>query len=273
MSIHGTALVGPEVELADDVTVGPYVILEGPVKVGRGCRIDAHAVITGDTSLGERNVVGPHAVIGAFPQDLAYDPSTPTRVEIGSDNTIREFSTIHRGTAPGTATTLGDKNFLMAGAHVGHNCHVGNHCILANNVLLGGHVQVADRVFLGGGSVFHQFVRIGTLAIAQGLSGFSKDVPPYTVGVRRNEVIGLNYIGLRRAGLTPPQRQELKRAFQLVYLEGYNVKQALEQAGSESWGAEASAFFEFISTASKKGISALHRTRGPATEEPGTGLA
>lgn len=267
MNIHATAIIGPEAELADDVTVGPYAILEGPVKVGRGCRIGPHAVITGDTSLGERNVVGPHAVIGAFPQDLAYDPSTPTRVEIGADNTIREFSTIHRGTAPGTATTLGDKNFLMAGAHVGHNCHVGNHCILANNVLLGGHVQVADRVFLGGGSVFHQFVRIGTLAIAQGISGFSKDVPPYTIGAERNEVVGLNFIGLRRAGWTSAQRQEMKRAFQLIYLAGLNVRQALEQAGSETWGAEATAFFDFIAAASKKGICALHQSRGASVEE------
>lgn len=267
MNIHPTAIIGSEVQLGDDVVIGPYAVLEGLVKVGPGCQIGAHSVLSGDTTLGERNVIGPHAVIGAFPQDLAFDPETPSRVEIGSDNRIREFCTIHRGTAADSVTHVGDCNYLMTGAHLGHNCLVGSHCILANNVLLGGHVHVDDRVFLGGGCVFHQFVRVGTLAITQGLSAFSKDVPPYALGARRNEVMGLNSVGLRRAGMTLEQRQEIKRAFALVFRSGWNVGQALEMARVETWSPPAEIFFAFVSAAKKKGICAWGSSRRESAEE------
>ncbi len=271
MKIHPTAIISAEAEVASEVEIGPYAVIEGAVKIGAGCRILAHAIVTGDTTLGERNTVGSHAIVGGEPQDLSYRPDAGSRVVVGSDNVIREYCTIHRGSAPGSVTVLGDHNFLMAGAHLGHNCHVGHHCIIANNALLGGHVEVGDRVFIGGGSAFHQFVRVGELAITQGHSGFSCDVPPFTLAARINEVVGLNVVGLRRAGWTAPQRDELKRAYRLVYARGFNVRQALEQARQSEWGPEATRFFEFIGQAGKRGICAarasLRTSPPPAAHE------
>lgn len=254
MKIHPTAVIHPEAEIASDVVIGPYVCIEGPVVIGPGCVLQAHAILSGKVTLGRGNEVGYGAVIGGFPQDLSFKPEIQSEVVIGDENRIREYCTIHRGSKEGGVTRIGDGNFLMAGAHLGHDCVLGNRNILANNVLLGGHVQVEDRAFLGGGSVFHQFIRIGTLAIVQGASAFSKDIPPFCLAAERNMVFGLNVIGLRRAGLDAAQRAELKEAFQLLYQSGRNTTQALEVARNRTWGPEATAFFDFVAAAKKKGI-------------------
>lgn len=264
MKIHPTAIISTEAEIAEDVEIGAYVYIEGPVKIGTGCRILPHAILTGRISLGERNTVGSHTVLGGEPQDLSYQPGTVSYVRIGSDNIIREYCTIHRGTAPDSTTALGDGNFLMAGAHLGHNCQVGDRCIIANNVLFGGYVEVGDRAFVGGNSAFHQFVRIGQLSITQGMSAISKDVPPFTVSAQYSEVLGLNVVGLRRAGWTAAQRNEVKHAFHLVFAEGLNVSQAVEKARGMSWGEEATHFFDFIAAAKRRGICSLRSPRDQA---------
>lgn len=266
MSIHPTAIVHPDAELGRDVTIGPGVVIEGAARIGDGCTIQAHAIIGAHVTMGRDNVIGYGAIIGGDPQDFAFKPEVRSEVRIGDGNKIREYCTIHRGTTEGTATVVGDGCFLMAGAHLAHNVRLGNHVILANNALLGGHVAVDDRVFVGGGCVFHQFVRVGRLAICQGLSAFSKDVPPFTIGAERNGVAGLNVVGLRRAGLNATQRSEIKAAFSLIYREGLNKTQALEAARNGSWGAEATAFFEFIAAAKKRGICDFIATRQGATE-------
>ncbi len=176
---------------------------------------------------------------------------------IGNGNTIRELCTIHRSTLDGGATSIGDCNYLMAGTHLAHDVRVADHVTIANNTLLGGHVQVADRVFIGGGCVFHQHVRIGRLAIAQGASAFSKDIPPFMLAAERNTVAGLNAIGLRRAGLEASQRQEIKNAFKLLYKSGLNTAQALAASVELDWGAEAREFFDFVRAAKKRGICDL----------------
>src|SRR5690242_15789969 len=145
----------------------------------------------------------------------------------------------------------------MAGAHLGHNCEIGNKVIIANNCLLGGYVSVADGVFLGGGCVFHQFMRVGKLAITQGLSAFSKDIPPFCLAAERNMVFGLNIVGLRRAGLKPEERTDLKRAFDL--LSGLNISQALEQAAAKEWSGPAQDFFQFVREAKRRGLCAFGR--------------
>ena len=142
----------------------------------------------------------------------------------------------------------------MAGAHLGHNARVGDDVVIANHVLLGGYVEIGDRVFVGGGSVFHQFVRVGRGAMIQGLSAFSKDVPPFTLGAERNLVFGLNVVGLRRGGFSPAERAEIKEAFKLLYASGRNVSQALEAAKERAWGASATEFFAFAAAAKKRGI-------------------
>ncbi|HET9419093.1 MAG TPA: hypothetical protein VFO30_07110, partial [Chthoniobacterales bacterium] len=188
-----------------------------------------------------------------------FSPERQTRVEIGSDNLIREHCTIHRGSADGTATKIGSNNFLMAGAHVGHNCEIENNVIIANNCLLGGYVRVDDGAFLGGGCVFHQHMHVGRLAIAQGGSAFSKDIPPFVVAAERNYVFGLNVVGLRRAGFSAQDRTEIKAAFKLLYTSGFNISQALEEAATMNFGSAGREFFEFVANARKRGICPLKR--------------
>ncbi len=267
MKIHPTAVVDPGAQLAEGVEIGPYACVGAEVQIGPRTVVQSHAVIEGAVRLGADNQIGHGAVIGTFPQDLAFKPGTRSGVEIGSGNIIREYATIHRGTVEGSATRLGNENFLMAGAHLGHNCTLGDKVIIANNCLLGGHVSVEDSAFLGGGCVFHQFMRVGRLAIAQGLSAFSKDIPPFCLAAERNLVFGLNVVGLRRAGFDPVERKELKRAFRLLYESGLNVSQALEQAGKEDWSGPAQTFFEFVRQAKRRGICALRRAGGEPAED------
>jgi len=260
VDVHPTAIIDPAAQLGQGVRVGPYAVIEGGARIGDGCTIEAHAVITAHVVMGRDNVVGHGAVIGGDPQDFAFRPEVRSEVRIGDGNRIREHCTIHRGTAEGSVTVLGNRCFLMAGAHLGHNARVGDHVILANNVALGGHVVVEDRAFLGGGCSFHQYIRVGRLAICQGLSGFSKDLPPYTIGVEINGVAGLNMVGMRRAGFTPEQRSEIKEAFALLYRRGLNTAQALAAARERTWGPEATAFFDFVAAAKKRGICGVLRT-------------
>jgi len=257
MPIHATAIIHPEAKIADDVVIGPYVCIEGPTEIGLGCVIEAHAILCGHVRIGSETVIGHGAIIGAPSQHLKFPRDHAGEVVIGNCNTIRELSTIHRSTEAGGATRIGNNNYLMAGTHLAHDVHLGNHVIIANNSLLGGCVTVADGVFIGGACVFHQHMRIGRLAIAQGASGFSKDIPPFTMAAERNAVVGLNAVGLRRAGLDVGQRQEIKNAFKLLYKSGLNTTQALAASEELDWGPEAREFFDFVRAAKKRGICDL----------------
>ena len=211
MSIHPTAVIGPGVELGEGVSVGP------------------HAVIFTGVSVGPRTRIHAGAVLGDEPQDLGFKGGD-SRVRIGADCVIREHVTIHRGTKPGTETVVGDGCFLMAGSHLAHNVVLGQRVILANGALLAGYVQVGDAAFVSGNTVVHQFVRIGRLAMLSGGGAISQDVPPFctTRGGSLNNVAGLNVVGLRRAGFTPAQRLDVRRAFKLLYRSGLNTRQAVE---------------------------------------------
>ena len=204
--IHPTVIVDPAARIAADVEIGPFSIIGPQVTIGEKTIVQSHVVIEGEVTIGSGNLIGHGAVIGAPPQDVSFSPDRKTKVEIGNNNIIREYCTIHRGTADGSSTKIGDKNFLMAGAHIGHNCEIGNNVIIANNCLLAGYVRVDDGVFLGGGSTFHQFMHIGRLVMVQGSSAFGKDLPPFVVAAERNSVFGLNVIGLRRAGFSAKER-------------------------------------------------------------------
>jgi UDP-N-acetylglucosamine acyltransferase len=253
-TIHSTALVDPAAQLASDVEVGPGAIIESGAVIGEGCRIQARAVITGHVRMGARNIVGYGAIIGADPQDFSFKPGTPTYVEIGDDNVIREYATIHRATKEAGATRIGNNNFLMVGVHMGHDSSVANRVVMANNVLLAGHVEVQDGAVLGGGSVFHQFIRVGRLCMVRGGERFGMDIPPYLVAYGTNLVAGLNAIGLKRAGFSPETRKEIRKAFQLLYREGRNVSQALEEAKGMTWSPEVQSFWEFVAAAKRRGI-------------------
>ena len=178
MKIHPTALVSAGAQLADDVEIGAHTIIGEHVKIGAGCTVQANAILEGRTTLGERNFVGYGAIIGAPPQDFAYRESVISEVQIGEGNTFREYVTIHRGTKEGSATIVGNDCYLMAGSHLGHNVRLGDKVIIANNCLLAGYVEVDRGAVLGGGTVFHQFLRIGPLAMVRGGTRFGKDIPP-----------------------------------------------------------------------------------------------
>jgi UDP-N-acetylglucosamine acyltransferase len=254
--LHPTAVIHPDAQLGANVTVGPYAVIDGPAQIGDGCTIHAHAVITGRVVMGKENVIGHGALIGGDPQDFAFRPEVESDVRIGDGNRIREYCTIHRGTSNDSSTVVGSHCFLMGGSHLAHNVRLGDRVILANNALLGGYVIVEDRVFVGGGCVFHQHIRVGQLAICQGASAFSKDIPPFTIAAERNAVAGVNVVGLRRAGLTAAERMEVKEAFALLYRSGLNVRQALASAQEHTWGKHGAAFWEFVAAAGKRGLCA-----------------
>ncbi len=258
MKIHSTALVSPTARLGEDVEVGPHAIIGPEVTLGPGCVIQAHAVLESQVTMGSGNFVGYGAIIGAPPQDFAHKPEVSSSVRIGDNNRIREYVTIHRGTKEGTETTVGSGCFLMVGTHLGHNVSLADNVIITNNCLLAGYVDVGESAVLGGGSVFHQFMRIGRRAMIAGSSSFNKDVPPFVTANFRNLLVGINVIGLRRGGFSLEARMEVKKAFKLVYRSGLRVREALEAAGTTAWGAEACEFFDFIK-ASKRGTCTSNR--------------
>jgi UDP-N-acetylglucosamine acyltransferase len=257
--IHPTAIVDPNAKIGVDVQIGPFSIISPHVTIGDKTIVQSHVVIEGKVTIGDGNFIGHGAIIGPPPQDVSFSPERKTRVEIGNDNVIREHCTIHRGSPDGSATKIGDKNFLMAGAHIGHNCIIGNDVIIANNCLLAGHVRVDDGAFLGGGSTFHQFMRIGRLVMVQGSSAFGKDLPPFVIAAERNAVFGLNIVGLRRAGFNAKERDEIKAAFKLLYLSGLNTGQALEKAATLTFSAPARELLDFVANSKKRGICPLKR--------------
>ena len=259
MKIHPTAIVDSTAQIAADVTIGPYAMIGAHVTIGARSAIASHVVIEDDVAVGSDNVVDHAAIIGTAPQDLSFSAERKTRVEIGNENVIREHCTIHRGSAEGSVTKIGNKNFLMAGAHVGHNCEIGDNVIIANNCLLGGHVRVGGGAFLGGACVFHQYISVGRLAITQGASAFSKDIPPFVIAAERNYVFGLNAVGLRRAGFSAKDRDEIKAVFKLIYTSGLNLAQAIEKAGAMKLGSAAQEFVDFVANAKKRGICPLKR--------------
>ena len=260
--IHPTAIIDSNAKIGADVEIGPFSIIGPHVKLGDKTVMQSHVVIEGEVIIGHENFIGHGAIIGAPPQDVSFSPDRKTKVEIGDNNTIREYCTIHRGSADGSATKIGQKNFLMAGAHIGHNCLVGNNVVIANNCLLAGHVRVDDSAFLGGGSTFHQFMHVGRLVMVQGSSAFGKDLPPFVVAAERNFVFGLNIVGMRRAGFTANDRDEIKEAFKLVYLSGLNTSQALKKAATMAFGAPAREFLDFVAASKKRGICPLKRGGG-----------
>ena len=263
--IHPTAVVEPDARIGVDVEIGPFSVIGPHAVIGERTIVRSHVVIEGEVVIGSSNFIGHGAVIGAPPQDVSFSPERNTGVEIGDDNIIREYCTIHRGSAEGTVTKIGNKNFLMAGAHIGHNCVIGNNVIIANNCLLAGHVRVDDGAFLGGGSTFHQFMHVGRFVMVQGSSAFGKDLPPFVIAAERNSVFGVNVVGLRRAGFSVKDREEIKVAFKLLYESGLNVSQALEKAATMKFGDAACELFDFVAKAKQRGICPLKR--GGAAEE------
>ncbi len=242
MNIHPTAIIDPEAELDSSVSVGPYAVIEKGVRIGQNTVIKPHCVITGPTTIGRENVIGPFATVGAPPQDLKYK-GEDTELVIGDNNQIREYVSIHRGTVTDKGlTTIGSGNLLMGYVHIAHDCVVSNSAILANAATLAGHVQVEDHAIIGGLVAVHQFTRIGAFSYIGGLSGISKDVPPFIIvsGTRKHmRVSGINKVGLRRRGFDKDSLKKLDTAYIIIFMSPeLMLQEALKQASRESVGCE-----------------------------------
>lgn len=267
MNIHPTAIIGPGAALGRDITIGPYAVIENDVRIGDGCVIGPHVTILAHTTLGRQCRVHAGAVLGDLPQDLAFK-DVPSYVKIGDGCVIREGVTIHRGTKPDTATVVGDQCYLMALVHLGHNVTLGNQVIIANGVLLAGYVTVCDRAFISGHVTIHQFVRIGRLAMLGGMAGISQDVPPFCTAKPHtvNRILGLNVVGLRRAGISPDERLLVKRAFALLYRAGLNHGEAVVRIRAELGASPHAVELADFVAQSKRGICSLSFT-APDDEE------
>ncbi len=254
VQIHPTAVIEDGATLGPGVSVGPYAIIGAQVKVGAGCRIQAHAQVINDVELGENCLVGRGAILGDDPQSISFDPATPSSLRIGPNNQFREHVTIHRGAKEGSSTMIGSGNYFMVGSHVGHDAVIGDRNIIANACLLGGHVTVGNRAFLGGGAGFHQFTRVGDLAMVQGNAIVNRDVPPYVLAGAQSQLFGLNSIGLRRAEISADRRDDIKRAFHLIFRGDLNLSQALALAEQREWCQEAAQLLDFLRAPSHQGI-------------------
>ncbi|MEZ6189819.1 MAG: acyl-ACP--UDP-N-acetylglucosamine O-acyltransferase [Phycisphaerales bacterium] len=231
-TIHPTAFVDTRAQLADDVFVGPYSIIEGRVTLGPGCRLVSHVCLKGPLTMGENNQIYPFACIGYDPQDRSFKPDDegPGTV-IGDRNIFRESATIHRATKV-KPTTIGSGNYFMANSHVAHDCTVGNDCMFANSAVIAGHVQVADKVILAGGAGVQQFCRMGRLSMLSGNEGITKDLPPFCIVHHTKRVGSLNVIGLRRNGYRD-NIKNLQQAFDLLYKSGLTTRGAADRIEKE----------------------------------------
>ena len=252
--IHPTAVINPKAEIGEDCEIGPYCVIGEHVALGPGCRLISHVVIDGHTRLGRENSIYPFASIGLRTQDLKWKGGL-TRTEIGDQNTIREYVSIHSATGDGEATVIGSMNTILAGSHIGHNVIMGNKCIVSM-AALAGHVTMEDCALVGGMSAVHQFCRVGTMAITGGVSKIVQDVPPYMLVDGNPAVVkALNKVGLERNGVSEEAQTALKQAQRILFREGNAIPNALAKIEAQVAGLpEIQRLVNFVRT-SERGIT------------------
>lgn len=253
MAIHPTAIIGKRVELDPTVEIGAYAILEDNIQIGARTRLYPHSYISTGTRIGADCVIHPFAVIGHHPQDLAWD-GAPSTTEIGDGTIVREGAQIHRATGEGAKTIIGSRCYIMATAHVAHNCVLGDEVKLANCALLAGHVRIGNKAFISGGCAVHQFARIGELCMIGGGSFVRRDIPPFMMFTNAG-VLGPNTVGLRRAGLTAEERREIRTAYRMLYREGVPPNQSRRTVMESMRTPAGLRLAEFIGTSSKRGLA------------------
>ncbi len=243
--------------------IHPTAVVEEGAVVGADVTIMAHAVVTRHARLGDRVVVHPGAVIGGDPQYLKFDAAIPSYVTVGDDSVLRENVTLNRSIHAGQATVIGARCFFMAGSHAAHDCVVADDVVLANNALLAGHVTVGAFTFVGGGAAIHQFCRIGAGAMVAGIARITRDVPPCILVAERDEVSGLNLVGLKRRGWPRATVLEIKEAYRAVYAVGNaRAAAAAHLASVEIKSAEARAFLEFFADGKRGFVRPVARAEG-----------
>ncbi|HET8900799.1 MAG TPA: acyl-ACP--UDP-N-acetylglucosamine O-acyltransferase [Holophagaceae bacterium] len=255
-SVHPSSVVAKDVELGEGVVIGPFCVVEGPSRIGAGTVLKSHAVVGPHTEIGADCVLFPHATVGMEPQDLKFK-GAPTKLLIGNRNVFRENTTVHRGTEHGGGITkVGDDNFLMAGAHVAHDCIVGDKNILANSATLAGHVEVGTGCNIGAFSAVHQFCRVGDHAFIGGFTVVTQDALPFmkTVGARDTKSYGVNTIGLQRKGFSPEAVDALKKAHRVLFQSDLLREEALSRCEKEFGTVPEVAYLLKFIRESKRGI-------------------
>jgi UDP-N-acetylglucosamine acyltransferase len=232
VSIHPLAVVSPHAELGTNVRIGPFCVVEAGVVLGDGCTLASRVTVKSGTVVGRDNLIMEGTVLGGMPQHL-HMPEHPGTITIGDGNVFRENCTVHRALAAGNETRIGNRCLLMVDAHVAHDCKVADGVILTNGVMLGGHVTVGEKACMGGASAAHQYCRIGRLAMVGGMARVIRDVPPFTMlDGQTAMIVGLNKVGLRRAGFTAAMMNDLKAAYRVIYRSGLPERQARLRAGT-----------------------------------------
>jgi UDP-N-acetylglucosamine acyltransferase len=261
MQIHPTSAIEPGAKIGTNVSIGPFCYIRHDVEIGDNCTLDGHVTLLPYTSIGQNCHLHSNVVLGDLPQDVAFKDE-PSYVKIGDNCSLREGVTIHRGTKAGTFTTVGNNCLLMAYSHLAHNVQLGDHVIVANGALLAGYVDVGDRAFISGNCLIHQFARIGRLVMMAGGSAAHKDIPPFcmTRSTTLNKVMGLNSVGLRRAGFSSEQRLTLKRAFKILYQSNLLIPEAVKRLDAEFDSDLVSEITNFIKH-SQRGIAGYVRQR------------
>jgi UDP-N-acetylglucosamine acyltransferase len=259
--IHPTAAIDPGANIGDNVTIGPFCYIQDNVTIGDNCILDAHVTLFPYTSIGKNCHLHSNVVLGDSPQDVAFKDEL-SYVDVGDNCTLREGVTIHRGTKAGTTTKLGNNCLLMAYSHLAHNVQVGNNVIIANGALVAGYAEVGDRAFISGNCLIHQFARVGRLVMLAGGSAVHKDVPPFcmTRSTTLNKIMGLNTVGLRRAGFTSDERLIVKRAFRILYQSNLLIPEAIDKLEAEFDSDLVREICDFIK-ASQRGIAGYVRQR------------
>lgn len=253
MDIHQFAVIHPDAKLGKNVKIGPFVTIDSNVEIGDGTIIDSGAVVRSGARIGKNCHIHANAVVGDIPQDLKFQGEDTVAI-IGDDTVIREFATIHRGTASRGKTVVGNNCLIMAYCHVAHDCVVGNHVIMSNSAQLAGEVEVADWAIIGGGALVHQFTHIGCHVMIQGGALVNKDIPPYCMAARYPIAFeGINKVGLHRRGYTSEQIDGIADVYRTIYDSGMNVTTALESASKLPATAERDIILDFV-RASKRGI-------------------
>ena len=253
--IHATAIIEPKADIEEETVIGPFCIIHKGVRIRKGTKLLSNVIIEGNADIGENCTIYPFTSIGLPPQDLKYK-GEETGVKIGNNNTIREYITIHRASVGGDGlTTIGDNNFLMAYAHIAHDCKIGNSVIMANVATLAGHVSIEDHAYIGGLVAIHQFTRIGAFTMVGGFSGVGQDIPPYTIASgARAKLFGLNTIGLKRHGFPDSTINELKKAYKILFREKRTLTDAIKKIQEDlPYTDEIKHLIEFIQR-NKRGI-------------------
>ena len=251
--IHETAIVSDKAKVGNNVSIGPYSVIDENVELGDNCSIGPHVHITGHTSIGEGTKIHKSAVVGDAPQDISYTGFT-AYTKIGANCVIREYSTIHRGSKPEASTVIGDNCMLMAFSHVAHDCQIGNHVVIANNSQIAGHVEISDRAIISGGVYVHQFCKIGKMCMIGGTAKINQDIPPFCLVNHDSQIATLNAIGLKRNGVGAEERSKIREAFKEILFGNKPRTEAVKELQGKYEGYEAFDLFVNFIADSKRGI-------------------